>query len=282
MTRELLGGSQWGSFERFTGTLENTFSTTAELEEGLLCIAFAGAGTVLLRGADSARWSIFPPHSVCLVRGPARFALRVARGPHDVNSISWHRSAGAWLAGWIDENWPRTPGSESPALVTQPINPVFEPAYDRFKRALKRSDPVQGPLISSVIHECVGYLVAGRSSLGLAPIPLDMPDTLAPLVMLVRERPFDSWSLKEASDQVGYSPFHFSRVFKALVGYGFHEFVDRCRTEFAVAQILESDASIDMIATNAGFGTTQGLRESIREYLGLVPSELRREPESDG
>ena len=69
------------------------------------------------------------------------------------------------------------------------------------------------------------------------------------------------------------------RVFKQMVGYGFHEYVDRCRTELAVNLLVSSNIAVDNVATNAGFGTTQGLRESVRDYLGLVPSEFRSLPE---
>ena len=77
----------------------------------------------------------------------------------------------------------------------------------------------------------------------------------------------------------GYSPFHFSRVFKNLVGYGFHEYVDRSRTECAVEMLCTTDSAVDVVASSCGFGTTQGLRESVKEYLGLVPSELRAIPD---
>ena len=78
----------------------------------------------------------------------------------------------------------------------------------------------------------------------------------------------------------GYSPFHFSRVCKQLVGYGFHEYVDRCRTECAIDMLVSTDSAVDLVASTCGFGTTQGLRESVKEYLGLVPSELRSMPEA--
>jgi AraC-like DNA-binding protein len=96
----------------------------------------------------------------------------------------------------------------------------------------------------------------------------------------VRENPALPWPLKDAADMAGYSPFHFSRVFKGLVGYGFHEYVDRCRTECAVELLVTTDMPVDLVASTCGFGTTQGLRESVKEYLGLVPSELRAVPDS--
>ena len=114
----------------------------------------------------------------------------------------------------------------------------------------------------------------------LAAIPSDLPDTIKDLVSRVRQSPSHGWPLRDAADAAGYSPFHFSRVFKNLVGYGFHEYVDRCRTESAVELLCTTDQPVDLVASTCGFGTTQGLRESVKEYLGLVPSELRTIPES--
>ena len=45
------------------------------------------------------------------------------------------------------------------------------------------------------------------------------------------------------------------------------------------SMLVSSDSPVDGVASACGFGTTQGFRESIKEYLGLVPSELRGLPE---
>jgi transcriptional regulator GlxA family with amidase domain len=45
-----------------------------------------------------------------------------------------------------------------------------------------------------------------------------------------------------------------------------------------VKLLATSERPVESVAQAAGFGTTQGLRESIKEYLGLVPSELRSGP----
>jgi AraC-like DNA-binding protein len=65
-----------------------------------------------------------------------------------------------------------------------------------------------------------------------------------------------------------------------LAGFGFHEYVDRCRTETAIEMLCNTDEPIDTVAAMTGFGTTQGLRESVKEYLGLVPSEIRAVPDA--
>ncbi len=273
--------SDWCVVESVEGAAAETVETTVELDTDSYALAFVRKGTTLFRAADDYRWWLVPPKSVCLARGPLRHTVRIARGEHMAHLIGWRSEACAALSDWLGSRWPKSGSSQgNPELVTQPVSPVFHSAADRLRQALRSIDTRGLPLIGSVVHECVAHLASGESSLGLAPIPFDVPDALEPLIEKVKGAPFRSWSLKDAADEVGYSPFHFSRVFKAAVGYGFHEFAERCRTEFAVDLLLGSDKSIDLVATEAGFGTTQGLRESVKEYLGLVPSELRREPEA--
>ena len=164
-------------------------------------------------------------------------------------------------------------------MACKPINPGLADAYARFEQALKNQDTAE-PLVMAIVHELVAKLMTGGDEVQLAAIPNDLPDTIFQLTKRVREKPAQPWPLKDAADAAGYSPFHFSRVFKALVGYGFHEYVDRRRTEVAIDLLCNSDNPVDLVASTSGFGTTQGLRESIKEYLGLVPSELRAATEA--
>jgi AraC-like DNA-binding protein len=92
----------------------------------------------------------------------------------------------------------------------------------------------------------------------------------------VRLDPAQSWPLRDAARMVGASdPFQFSKDCKSVIGIGFHEYVDRCRTELAVTMLAETDHAIDFIASTCGFGTTQGLREALKEYVGVTPQTLR-------
>jgi AraC-like DNA-binding protein len=149
----------------------------------------------------------------------------------------------------------------------------------RFEEAIAGPKELMEPQVVSFIYEVVARLVVGLDQVQLAAVPLDLPDTIKDLVAKVRLNPSLGWPLKDAADMAGYSPFHFSRVFKNLVGYGFHEYVDRSRTECAVEMLCTTDNAVDVVASSCGFGTTQGLRESVKEYLGLVPSELRAIPD---
>ncbi|MBX3119480.1 MAG: helix-turn-helix transcriptional regulator [Fimbriimonadaceae bacterium] len=260
-----------------TATIRATSTTTMDVPANTACLWFKRQGTILLRTPSDTRWSILPVGSVSLLRGPANLTLRVARGEQECRILTWALPS---TPGLLDDALidPAKP-SDRLSVMTQPVNPLFVTAVDRLNRALNGKRGDVEALLFSVIYESCAYLKTGVSSFGLTPLPIDLAEGIVDLTEAVRKNPEQAWPLKDAADFVGYSPFHFSRVFKASVGYGFHEFVDRCRTEMAVELLRTTDSPIDVIATAAGFGTTQGLRESVKEYLGLVPSELRSDPD---
>ncbi|MFY9233520.1 MAG: helix-turn-helix transcriptional regulator [Fimbriimonadaceae bacterium] len=189
--------------------------------------------------------------------------------------LLWNAWATPHLSAWLAQRLNSVSDEEQRMIASKPIDPQFALAYERFEQVLDGMPDLIEPLVLSVLYEIVPKLTIGQDELQLAHLPPDLPASIGKLAKEVCGKPQTAWPLKEAAQAAGYSPFHFSRVFKSLVGYGFHEFVDRCRTEFAVEQLCDSDLPVDVIASSCGFGTTQGLRESVKEYLGLVPSELR-------
>lgn len=238
----------------------------------LICI---NTGTQLLRTSAESRWYLVAPHSLALVRGPVTIDCQWARGKHDNFVVQWHDATAPRLGEWLRKNWHAIQSERKSWMVGAMIAPKFLTACNRLREALDGPDAAFEPLLWSVIFEVVPGLAMSRNEIGLAPVPPGLPAAIEKLVKRVYEQPDAPWPLKDAADFVGYSPFHFSRYFKQLFTYGFHEFVDRVRTERAVHQLTTTTAPVDAVAATAGFGTTQALRESVKEYLGLVPSELR-------
>lgn len=258
------------------GTVAKALAGLISVPASVNALYFNLEGTLLAR-SNSGKLIVAPPKSLLFVRGGARLMTLVARGEHDGLLVAWQTGTAPVLDEWLGGS-----GDSGPArmVACKPIAPMFTAAYERLEAARKGPFEAMDPLILAASMEMVVRLLVGGDELQLAAIPVDLPETIRELTVLVREKPSAPWPLKDAADQAGYSPFHFSRVFKQLVGYGFHEFVDRCRTEAAVEMLCNSDKAVDLVASTCGFGTTQGLRESVKEYLGLVPSELRVLPEA--
>lgn len=195
--------------------------------------------------------------------------IQFGRGLHHFTFLMWRHSGIPYLASWVDAH--HEVGRNS---FCQGVDPGLSDTFDRFQKCLS-NDVTATPRTVGLLYEVIPQLISSDDNIQLAPLPADLPETIQALVNRVRADSAVAWHLKDAADQAGYSPFHFSRVFKSLVGYGFHEYVERCRTLKAVKILLETETSVDTIAAICGFGTTQGLREAVKQYIGLVPSELR-------
>lgn len=265
--------------ESVTGTVARTATGLLSVAPGSSVLAINLKGTMICRTGIHGRIILAPPRSFTFVRG-SRLIVQATRGEHHTLLISWTQQSANLLEDWLMRR-PATKSDKGAQRVVacRPIDPHFQDALKRFDSAVKTLDADSEPLVLSFIFEVVARLMTGPDIVQLATLPAHLPETVTDLIAKVRSNPAPPWPLKQAADEAGYSPFHFSRVFKGLVGYGFHEYVDRCRTESAVDMLISTDLPVDIVASTCGFGTTQGLRESVREYLGLVPSELRSIPD---
>jgi len=264
--------------ENLSGSVQRTSTGYIVVPNGMCALCVNLKGTLILRTGVHGKLILVPPRSLTFVRG-ARLIVQAARGDHESQLLSWEGRVTPLLDNWITTRAARVSGAGNRAVACRPIDPHFKDAVARFDQSIANPGETMEPSVVSVLYEVVSKLMASSDQVQLAAVPSDLPDTIRDLVLRVRQNPALGWPLRDAADAAGYSPFHFSRVFKNLVGYGFHEYVDRCRTEAAVNLLCTTDHAVDLVASTCGFGTTQGLRESVKEYLGLVPSELRTIPE---
>jgi AraC-like DNA-binding protein len=261
-----------------SASVQKPVSGVVLVPQGLNAICVNRSGALITRATGSNRLLLIAPRSLTFIRHGTRLAVQAARGEHEALIIAWPAGIAPGLEAWIVATAAGKANSRN--ISCRPIEPHFVSVMARIDAARSGPEELMEPLLLGSIHEAVAQLLTGPNEMTLATVPAGLPETIQDLIKEARSNSSLTWPLKEAADKAGYSPFHFSRVFKQLVGYGFHEYVDRCRTEAAVEMLLSSDTAVDLIASACGFGTTQGLRESVKEYLGLVPSELRNIPEA--
>lgn len=75
----------------------------------------------------------------------------------------------------------------------------------------------------------------------------------------------------------GFSPFHFHRIFKSVMGENLNQFIRRVRIEKA-AFMLENNPSysITEIAIKNGFSSSQSLSRDFKSFFTVTPSEYRK------
>ena len=91
-------------------------------------------------------------------------------------------------------------------------------------------------------------------------------------------------SLAELAGVAHFSPFHFHRIFGAMVGETLSGFIQRIRLEKAAAKLAANPRkSITEIAFEFGFSSSSAFARAFRESFGMSASEWRRKagkPES--
>ncbi len=82
-------------------------------------------------------------------------------------------------------------------------------------------------------------------------------------------------NLEKAAQIANLSPFHFHRVFKAIVGETVAEFIRRMRHEKAAQNLMFQDKSVTTVAFEFGFSSSQAMARSFKTYLGVTPSQIK-------
>jgi AraC family transcriptional regulator len=89
--------------------------------------------------------------------------------------------------------------------------------------------------------------------------------------------------LERVARAAGLSPYHFHRVFKALMGETLHQFVLRTRLERAL--VLMSHAprrALTEIALDCGFASSSDFTRAFKQHHGVAPSRFDLAAHRDG
>lgn len=72
-----------------------------------------------------------------------------------------------------------------------------------------------------------------------------------------------------------FSPYHFHRIYRGLLGETVHDTVRRLRLQRAAVDLLDRELSIDRTARRAGFSSQAAFTRAFREEYGEPPARYR-------
>lgn len=85
----------------------------------------------------------------------------------------------------------------------------------------------------------------------------------------------DSLELETLARVACFSPYHFHRIYRGLLGETVHDTVRRLRLQRAAIDLLEDKLSIERTARRAGFASQAAFTRAFREEHGAPPARYR-------
>ena len=82
-------------------------------------------------------------------------------------------------------------------------------------------------------------------------------------------------NLEIVSNQIGYSQFYFSKLFKEQMGMTIHQYINEYRINKAKDLLAYSKLSVNSIATKVGFKNTLTFIRNFERIVRMTPSEYR-------
>jgi AraC family transcriptional regulator len=82
--------------------------------------------------------------------------------------------------------------------------------------------------------------------------------------------------IADLAGDVAMSPYHFLRVFRAVVGMTPHQFILRTRLHDAAVRLRRSTQPVLDIALDSGFGDLSTFNRQFRSIMGMTPTAFRQ------
>lgn len=92
----------------------------------------------------------------------------------------------------------------------------------------------------------------------------------------IEEHLTEKITIKDVADVVGYSPFHFQRLFQLMVKTTFGDYIRHRRLTLAAIDILKSRDKIIHIAMKYQYDTPEGFTRAFKKLYGVAPSNIRK------
>ena len=85
----------------------------------------------------------------------------------------------------------------------------------------------------------------------------------------------ERFSLAATAAEVGYSPFHLARVFRAVTGSSLHSYAERLRLRHALDRVADGERDLSALAAELGFASHSHFTLRFRRAFARPPSALR-------
>lgn len=84
-------------------------------------------------------------------------------------------------------------------------------------------------------------------------------------------------SLDNLAEIGSYSPFHFHRIFRSIIGETLQEYITRKRMEKAAMMLTkEKELSLEQVFLEVGFSSNSTFTKNFKKYFGISPTTFKK------
>ena len=177
-------------------------------------------------------------------------------------------------------------GNTAPELTDHLIDtnggPIFHlnnasTVYERINKPVMNlcyQEQVSDAALSSLVYSTL-CLIQENSLLSSA--FRSYSDPVTKVINYIDKNINQHFTLKELSNYVNLSPYHFSRIFKKETGYSPLEYVSVTKINFAKLALRTSDIAISELAISLGYSSSSSFINAFKAQRGVSPNRYRNE-----
>ncbi len=102
----------------------------------------------------------------------------------------------------------------------------------------------------------------------------DYHKRLLPVIRFLETNFDQPFNLEEVARMAYLSPYHFHRIFKAVVGETLNDYLRRLRMEKAANHLFYKKLSVVDVALSMGFSSSQAFAKAFKQHFGLTASQV--------
>lgn len=95
----------------------------------------------------------------------------------------------------------------------------------------------------------------------------------------INDHPNENISLEALANAANISPYHFHRIFKAVIGENPAQYIQRLRLEYIARELRTTSSSLELLAEATGYQSVQSLSKAFKKRFGIPPSTYKQTPE---
>lgn len=101
------------------------------------------------------------------------------------------------------------------------------------------------------------------------------------VLLYIQDHLYEQLSLEELAQVACFSPYHFHRIFRGMVGETLAAYIRRLRLERAAQRLGQTDRSVTDLAFEAGYENAESFTRAFRDRFGTSPSEYKKTAHAD-